>query len=55
MSWYTSLIKNCIGYKPSSFVLPTEGTDRIDDTIHVCNWHILHVAVEFREASFDLF
>jgi hypothetical protein len=41
-------------YKPSSFMFPTESTDRIDHTVHVWDWYILHVAVEFSEAVFDL-
>ena len=35
-------------------MLPTESTDRIDHTVHVWDRYILHVAVEFSEAVFDL-
>ena len=35
-------------------MLPTESTDRIDQTVHVRDRYILHVAVEFSEAVFDL-
>ena len=36
-------------------MLPTESADGINDTVHIRNRYILHVAVEFSEASFDLF
>ena len=35
-------------------MIPTEGTDDIDDTVHVRDWDILHVAVELGEAVFYL-
>ena len=35
-------------------MLPTEGTDGIDDTVHVRDRYILHVAVKFSESCFDL-
>ena len=35
-------------------MLPTESTDSIDHTVHVWDRYILHVAVEFSKAVFDL-
>ena len=33
---------------------PTESTDRIDYSVHIRDWYILQVAVEFCEAVLDL-
>ena len=41
-------------YKASFFILPTESTDDIDDTVRIWDGNILQMAVECGEAVFDL-